>query len=554
MATFRYDPAIATAPAPSPASETCVQTCPDCGGLECLCRPRFFAGQLLTDEDLGRLDHYITAKSKLHNRYLVGWGVVCGLEVVCSPCDGQVAVRAGYALSPCGEDIVVCADTLVDVCSLIQKCRKVIRQDCQPAQPGVPDPCAEATENWILSIHYDEKPSRGVVPLKNAGGAACCSRCACGGSSSCGCRCHGNGSGNGNGKATSKCGMKPGAAPTAAQCEPTILCEGYRFAVTKAPPAQKGKQDYGALMDRFLECFQALKGLIAPPPASQDPTEVQKWCCAIRDNLVDFFAANPGYDCTVPQQLATMCQSTDVQTILGNVVRILAEYVRDCLCSALLPPCSKQVADARVPLATLVVRKKDCQILGICNLDVRKFVTSFPNLAYWLSMFPYVRNLRTLISKLCCQSLERRQVVYGQPRTAYRMAAVPPPPSTASQEVGAVAVQAWANRKKVVDVQTLSAAALGLSDEKGQPFLTEVEQSHPLETMVFNQLAVPLVEAMLPPQVAGVMGAAAGVAAAPAPDTGAQIADLKMQLQKLQDEFKRSQEHITELSKQIKKK
>ena len=28
--------------------------CPACGGLECLCRPRFFAGQLLTEDDLNR--------------------------------------------------------------------------------------------------------------------------------------------------------------------------------------------------------------------------------------------------------------------------------------------------------------------------------------------------------------------------------------------------------------------------------------------------------------------------------------------------------------------
>src|SRR5437868_8395308 len=86
-----------------------IQVCPECGGLECLCRPRFFAGQLLTDEDLNLLDHYIVEKGKLHNRYLQGWGVVCGLEVVCNPCNA-VTVRAGYALGPCGEDIVVCAD------------------------------------------------------------------------------------------------------------------------------------------------------------------------------------------------------------------------------------------------------------------------------------------------------------------------------------------------------------------------------------------------------------------------------------------------------------
>src|SRR3954453_19853802 len=89
---------------PLPADPSC-QPCPDCGGLECLCRPRFFAGQLLTEQDLNRLDHYITEKHKLHNRHLWGSGVVCGLEVRCAPCDELVTVTDGYALSPCVEDI-----------------------------------------------------------------------------------------------------------------------------------------------------------------------------------------------------------------------------------------------------------------------------------------------------------------------------------------------------------------------------------------------------------------------------------------------------------------
>src|ERR1700722_1031417 len=66
------------------------QPCPDCGGLDCLCRPRFFAGQLLTEQDLNRLENYIIAKNQLHNRYLVGRGVVCGLELTCSPCANTV--------------------------------------------------------------------------------------------------------------------------------------------------------------------------------------------------------------------------------------------------------------------------------------------------------------------------------------------------------------------------------------------------------------------------------------------------------------------------------
>ena len=39
--------------------------CPVCKGLECLCRPRFFPGQLLSDEDLNRLQNYVIGKNKL---------------------------------------------------------------------------------------------------------------------------------------------------------------------------------------------------------------------------------------------------------------------------------------------------------------------------------------------------------------------------------------------------------------------------------------------------------------------------------------------------------
>src|SRR5258705_9422932 len=173
--------------------------CPVCGGLECLCRPRFFAGQLLTEDDLNRLERYIVDKNRLHNRYLVGWGVVCGLEVVCHPCKGFVTVKAGYALSPCGDDIVVCRDGAVNVCELIQDCREQQWQ-CDPAFP-LPDPiCTDKDEQWILYLCYDEKATRGVMPLHGASGASCCSSCSCGGSSSCGC------GGGGGGGAKSSCG------------------------------------------------------------------------------------------------------------------------------------------------------------------------------------------------------------------------------------------------------------------------------------------------------------------------------------------------------------
>src|SRR5271155_4036053 len=92
-----------------------------CGGAGCsscqgqqFVRPLFFAGQLLTEDDLQSLGDYVVAKNRLHNRFLMGSGVVCGLQVTCPPCGcGTVVVNPGYALDCCGNDIAVgCPQTL----------------------------------------------------------------------------------------------------------------------------------------------------------------------------------------------------------------------------------------------------------------------------------------------------------------------------------------------------------------------------------------------------------------------------------------------------------
>src|SRR6266481_1808687 len=111
-------------------SHRCSCGCSDCQGeccsLECLIRPNFFCGQLLTDRDLKVFVDWVSAKSALQ-RFREGWGVVCGLETTCSHKDmehNRVYVGEGYAVDCCGRDIVVCepiwydfqCDTLSDPC------------------------------------------------------------------------------------------------------------------------------------------------------------------------------------------------------------------------------------------------------------------------------------------------------------------------------------------------------------------------------------------------------------------------------------------------------
>lgn len=106
-------------------------------------RPQFFAGQLLTEDDLTALETYVVGKNRLHNAKLFGEGVVCGLEVSCGPCDGTtVMVSPGYALDCCGNDLVLTCDREIDLKPLIIALReqKHGKGDCgNPCGP--PKPC-----------------------------------------------------------------------------------------------------------------------------------------------------------------------------------------------------------------------------------------------------------------------------------------------------------------------------------------------------------------------------------------------------------------------------
>ena len=123
-----------------PQHKTKDQPCPcgcascedECCQLNCLERPRFYCGQLLSDQDLTALVDWIQDKSRL-TRYRDGWGVACGLDVRCDPDQrGQIIVSPGYAVSCCGDDIIVCKDDTLD-----------LRRFCQIQEEPCEDPWAK---------------------------------------------------------------------------------------------------------------------------------------------------------------------------------------------------------------------------------------------------------------------------------------------------------------------------------------------------------------------------------------------------------------------------
>src|SRR5581483_11829633 len=101
--------------------------------------------------------------------------------------------------SPCGDDIVVCKETPVNICDLMSRCRPVSQPECDPHQPVQPDLCPEGEQEWVLAICYDEKLSRGITALRADLTASCCSKCSCGGGAS-SCSCQSTRTGNGQSK------------------------------------------------------------------------------------------------------------------------------------------------------------------------------------------------------------------------------------------------------------------------------------------------------------------------------------------------------------------
>jgi hypothetical protein len=69
-------------------------------------RPKYFTGQLLTEEDFTAEQSYFLDGRRSDNRHLHGWGVVCGLRVTPSG-DGGVVIGPGLAIDGLGREIVV---------------------------------------------------------------------------------------------------------------------------------------------------------------------------------------------------------------------------------------------------------------------------------------------------------------------------------------------------------------------------------------------------------------------------------------------------------------
>lgn len=437
-------------------ADPCATTCPSCGGLQCLCRPRFFAGQLLTDDTLNQLSRYIVEKNKLHNRHLQGWGVACGLELHCDPCNPQqIVVGSGYALAPCGDDIVVCNDQAVNICELIEQCTPRTQARCDPPYERPAQDCRGGNNRWVLAICYDERPSRGLTALLGAGDSSCKAPCGCGGST--GCRsCGGSGCGGGSscgcgGKAAGSTQTRYNSQPRKARqphCEPTQVCEGYRFVAYPAPKNAgltpfpsldhvsgsagflsglmawlfANRTKFGPLIERLLCCMASAQDLLQNWGKGQKMVGAQavdayvQYAQAMADFTSEFSVHNCAFVAKTERLRGsafefantvgggadlTAAQAAHVKNQMRQLDATLMDIVSECFCSALLPPCPAPAQDNCVPLGVITLRGNSCDVVDICNWQQRKLLITWASVSYWLSWLPW-QCLRQSIAKFCC--------------------------------------------------------------------------------------------------------------------------------------------------------
>ena len=121
-----------------------------CASIECapsdtatLERVRYFAGQLLTPDDMRLEEEYFRHRLRRHNRFLHGWGVVCGARVKPHPESKPwtVIIEPGYVLDPHGNEILIDQEVEVDV-----RCEE--------------DPCAHQLDPWCSDVRTERQPGR----------------------------------------------------------------------------------------------------------------------------------------------------------------------------------------------------------------------------------------------------------------------------------------------------------------------------------------------------------------------------------------------------------
>jgi hypothetical protein len=397
--------------------------CPTCGSVECFERPRFFSGQSLTDEDLNAAQRYVIEKNRLHNRYLVGTGVACGLAVRCDPCcDGSVIIEPGYAIDCCGNDIVVCKEASFNILDCFKQPETPY---CDRDLIEYKSQCDRESKEYCLAIFYDEEPIKPVTALIRDNG---CKN---------------------------------------VRCEPSRTRETFRFELVEKPEPDRCDIDLRWLQSprpdmlaatRINPLINILKNLVKLAPSdsflcrvltcafgdkelwdiigelknvggwSNNSTiyseKAPKFFNKMRSYALNLYQKEPKIRCNLLKEIQDILMpSANVDGFIdpkqGNdallqMFLLTIQLVIDCICDAMLVPCKDCNEEDGVILACLTF--KGDKIEKICNISRQQLITG-PALQYWTQ--PLFAALHQVAESFCCE-LDLMKLGGREPKTPER--------------------------------------------------------------------------------------------------------------------------------------
>ncbi len=293
--------------------EPCPCGCSPCADdgckLECPTRPRFFCGQLLTDQDLEALTGWTRGRLAL-SRYRDGWGVACGLDVRCDPdpkAPAGVIVSPGYAVSCCGEDIVLCKEAKLDLSKACREDKDPCAAEQRWTSMGIP-----VSREWVVDLYlrYREEPAE---PQAAFGRNAC---------------------------------------KEVSACEPSRVREGYELVWKPA-----GGDPRQAQADRWQEGYDRCTEVLDQFPDGAAWPDARRWLLGWIDNHpLHHFCFVRGLICGTSGAPA-------------DVVRILFLLVQDCRNAFLQGDCHACQGSEDVPLARICLVKEEGRECRICSID-----------------------------------------------------------------------------------------------------------------------------------------------------------------------------------------
>ena len=324
------------------------------------------------------------------------------------------------------------------------------------------------------------------------------------------------------------------------------MCEGYRFTLTKIEPAEVGRfndiaqakayaataEQQGQLPAVAKACLDRLRTGLTGIPSNPSGAQLVEYAGQLKDDLREVIETGNIHDCQLGRRLNDIVipdagdqdASAKAQAAIAAMLQIVIDLFRECICSALLPPCGVGCADDCVPLAVVTVRSADLMVLDICNWSARKFVITMPTLAYWFGWLPTFSVVRAALERLCCSRRESRgfevnnklkvsaatqrtKRATGAPASGAAVGDAAQPEAAADEQatgdpfvsLGMQYAEAWTS---LSGLEATVLGALGARTPGNQPLATETELDHPLAALAVGRIGVDAGQALVPPELA----------------------------------------------------